>query len=222
MSQHTAGGETGRRIAHRRDELGITREELGERAGMAPGYIQYLEESTTTITGGDLLRLAAALETTVDELLGDGLDGPPGQGPPAVRPELRHLDREECLRLITPGGIGRIAWYGMAGPVVLPVNYRVHNGTIVLCTEKDGLLDRDLRTGIEGVEIKVGFEVDRIDEVRREGWSVLIQGPVHHVTSPEEIAEVAASGVRAWAGGARDRYLRITPYQVSGRRIKGL
>jgi len=222
MTQYPTGGDTGRRIAHRRQELGITREELGERAGMVPGYIEYIEESTASITGGDLLRLASALETTVEELLGGRMDEPPGQGGPAGDPRLRQLDREECLRLIEPGGIGRIAWNGMTGPVVLPVNYKVHNGTIVFRTREGGLVDQDLSTGIEGVELKVGFEVDRIDEVRRQGWSVLVQGPAHHVTSPEEIAEVAEAGLETWAGGHRDHYLRITPHQVSGRRIEGL
>ncbi|MFO7252208.1 MAG: pyridoxamine 5'-phosphate oxidase family protein [Actinomycetes bacterium] len=222
MDQHTAGGETGRRIAARRQELGITREELGERAGIGAGYIAYIEESSTTITTGDLHRLAAALETTVEELLGGGIDRPPGQGGPAPRPELTEIDREECLRLIAPGGIGRIAWYGLSGPVVLPVNYKLYKGAIVFRTQEGGLMDQDLSTGIEGVEIKVGFEVDRIDEIRREGWSVLVQGPAHRVTTPEEIAEVAAAGVETWAGGVRDRYLRITPYQVTGRRIRGL
>jgi Predicted transcriptional regulators len=222
MTRHTTGGDTGRRIAHRREQLGITREELAERAGMVPGYIEYVEESTATITSGDLLRIASALETTVEELLGGGLDTPPGQGGPAGDPRLHELGREECLRLIEPGGIGRIAWNGMTGPVVLPVNYKVHNGTIVFRTREGGIVDRDLSTGIEGVELKVGFEVDRIDEVRREGWSVLVQGPAHHVTSPEEIAEVAAAGLETWAGGDREHYLRITPHQVSGRRIEGL
>ncbi len=222
MSQHTTGGDTGRRIAHRRNDLGLTREELGERAGMVPGYIQYVEESTASITTGDLLRLAAALETTVDELLGGHLEEPPGRGRPTGRPELKELDREECLRLIAPGGIGRIAWYGVAGPVVLPVNFRLHDGAIVFRTQEGGPMDQDLRTGIEGVEIKVGFEVDRIDEANHEGWSVLVQGPAHHVTDPEEIAKVSEAGVEPWAGGPRGLFMRITPYQVTGRRIQGL
>ncbi|MEV5408822.1 pyridoxamine 5'-phosphate oxidase family protein [Thermopolyspora sp. NPDC052614] len=221
MSQHT-GGDTGRRIAHRRHDLGLTREELGERAGMAPGYIQYVEESTTSITTGDLLRLASALETTVDELLGGRTQEPPGASAPVGRRTLTDIDRDECLRLIAPGGIGRIAWYGLSGPVVLPVNYRLHDGAIVFRTQEGGLMDQDLRTGIEGVEIKVGFEVDRIDETNHEGWSVLVQGPAHLVTDPEEIAKVTEADVQPWAGGPRDLYLRITPYQVTGRRIQGI
>lgn len=222
MTQHTTGGDTGRRIARRRQDLGLTREELGERAGMVPGYIQYVEESTTPITTGDLLRLAAALDTTVDELLGGDQEEPPGRSGPTGRQELKPLGREECLRLISPGGIGRIAWYGLSGPVVLPVNYKLHDGAIVFRTKRGGPIDEDLRTGIEGVEIKVGFEVDRIDEANHEGWSVLVQGPAHHVTSEEEIAKMAEAGVESWAGDRLDHYVRIIPHQVTGRRITSL
>lgn len=222
MTRHTASGDTGRRIAQRRAALGLTREQLGERAGMVTGYIEYLEESTADIPGGDLLRIATALETSVEELVGGGMDEPPGQGGPAADPRLRELGREECLRLIEPGGIGRVAWSGQGGPVVLPVNYKMHDGTIVFRTQRGGLIDEELSTCAADLDLKVGFEVDRIDEARREGWSVLVQGPAHRVTAPEEVAAVAASGLETWAGGTRDRYLRITPQQVTGRRIQGL
>ncbi|TMS00355.1 pyridoxamine 5'-phosphate oxidase family protein [Nonomuraea basaltis] len=82
-------------------------------------------------------------------------------------------------------------------------------------------MDQDLRTGREGVEIKIGFEVDRIDEAQREGWSVLIQGPAHHVP-PDEVAKVIDADVTPWAGGDRQLYIRAIPHQITGRRIHGL
>lgn len=44
---------------------------------------------------------------------------------PAGVPRLDKLDREECLRLISPGGVGRIAFSNPSGPVILPVNYTI-------------------------------------------------------------------------------------------------
>jgi hypothetical protein len=41
------------------------------------------------------------------------------------------LDEAECLRLIAPGGIGRIAYSGRFGQAILPVNYERHDGAIV-------------------------------------------------------------------------------------------
>ncbi|MFI9846612.1 pyridoxamine 5'-phosphate oxidase family protein [Nonomuraea sp. NPDC051941] len=70
-----------------------------------------------------------------------------------------------------------MAFNGPDGPTVLPVNYRLHDGAIVFRTAHGGPMDQDLCTGLEGVEIKIGFQVDRADEAQREGWSALIQGP---------------------------------------------
>jgi hypothetical protein len=50
------------------------------------------------------------------------------------KPGLKELDEAECLRLISPGGIGRIAYSGQSGVTVLPVNYKLHQGAIVFRT----------------------------------------------------------------------------------------
>jgi len=133
---------------------------------------------------------------------------------------LEDLDEAECLRLITPGGIGRIAYSGRYGPTVFPVNYRLHAGTIVFRTAQDSPTDEDLRTGIADAEYKVAFEIDEIDLDAREGWSVLIQGPVHHVESESERAEVLQAGVETWPRGDRELFLRIVPSRITGRRIR--
>ncbi|MFG1967226.1 pyridoxamine 5'-phosphate oxidase family protein [Nonomuraea sp. NPDC049028] len=217
----TSTGDLGRRITYHRVRLGLTVDQVAERAEMSPGYLQYLEERPGTPTAETMYRLAGALETTVDDLLGSGVDRPPGRGRAAGAPTLESLDPEECLKLIEPGGIGRVAFSGSHGPTVLPVNYRLHHGFIVFRTAPGGPMDQDLRTGVEGVEIKVGFEVDRIDDAQREGWSVLIQGPAHHI-SPDELSEVTDSDVTPWAGGERPLYIRIVPHQITGRRIHHL
>jgi nitroimidazol reductase NimA-like FMN-containing flavoprotein (pyridoxamine 5'-phosphate oxidase superfamily) len=136
------------------------------------------------------------------------------------RPELEELDEAECLRLIAPGGIGRVAYSGRYGLTVLPVNYRMHEGTIVFRTAQDSPTDEDLRTGIANAEYRVAFEIDEIDLGAREGWSVLIQGPVHHVESDTERASVLEAGVETWPAGDRDLFLRIVPSRITGRRIR--
>ncbi|MFI7445994.1 pyridoxamine 5'-phosphate oxidase family protein [Nonomuraea sp. NPDC049714] len=217
----TGTGDLGRRIAYHRERLGLTRDQVAERAAVSPGYVEYLEESIGSPSTDAVARLAGALETTVDELLGGAVDRPPGRGPAAAAPVLEKLDEQECLRLIAPGGIGRVAFNGSHGPTVLPVNFKLHEGAILFRTAVGGPMDQDLRTGVQGVEIKVGFEVDRIDEAQRDGWSVLVQGPAHHV-SPEEAAALTGSDVSPWAGGDRRLYVRIIPSQITGRRIHGL
>uniref|UniRef100_UPI0009EB5DE5 pyridoxamine 5'-phosphate oxidase family protein n=1 Tax=Nonomuraea pusilla TaxID=46177 RepID=UPI0009EB5DE5 len=217
----TRTSDLGRRLVHHRERLGLSREQVAERAEMSAGYLGYLEESAEPPSSGVLYRLAEALQTTVDDLLGSDVDRPPGRGPAMAHPTLEVLQEEECLRLISPGGVGRVAFSGSHGPTVLPVNYKVREGAIVFRTAPHGPMDEDLRTGLEGVEIKVGFEVDRIDEARHEGWSVLVQGAAHHVP-PEEAGDLAEAGISPWAGGARLLYIRILPTQITGRRIHGL
>ncbi len=135
------------------------------------------------------------------------------------RPRLEWLDKDECLELVAPGGVGRVAFNSPTGPVILPVNYTLDAGTILFRTALGGSIDTDLRTGVEGAEFKVAFEVDRIDEANREGWSVLVRGGAHHVTDEEERAAAAAAGLETWAGGDRELYIRIAPVEVTGRRI---
>jgi nitroimidazol reductase NimA-like FMN-containing flavoprotein (pyridoxamine 5'-phosphate oxidase superfamily) len=130
------------------------------------------------------------------------------------------LDEAECMRLISPGGIGRIAYSGRFDLTVLPVNYKLHDGTIVFRTAQDGATGEDLRTGIANAEYKVAFEVDDLDMTAREGWSVLLQGPAHHVDSEPERASILAAGVEPWPGGERAQFIRITPTRVTGRRIR--
>jgi nitroimidazol reductase NimA-like FMN-containing flavoprotein (pyridoxamine 5'-phosphate oxidase superfamily) len=130
------------------------------------------------------------------------------------------LDETECWRLISPGGIGRIAYNGRYDLTVLPVNYRVADGAIVFRTAGDSLTGEDLRTGIVDADYKVAFEIDHFDVETREGWSVLIQGPAHHLDSDAEQAAARATGVSTWASGKKDHFIRITPARMTGRRIR--
>jgi nitroimidazol reductase NimA-like FMN-containing flavoprotein (pyridoxamine 5'-phosphate oxidase superfamily) len=134
--------------------------------------------------------------------------------------KLEILDEDECVRLIGPAGIGRLAFAGSFDLTVLPVNYVLHDGAILFRTAQAGSIDEDLRTGIEHAEYRVAFEVDDFDTEAREGWSVLIQGPAHHLDDPAEQAEALAAGVEPWPGGDREHFIKITPARITGRRIR--
>jgi nitroimidazol reductase NimA-like FMN-containing flavoprotein (pyridoxamine 5'-phosphate oxidase superfamily) len=133
---------------------------------------------------------------------------------------MEQLDEAECLRLISPGGIGRLAYTGRHGLTVFPVNYVLLEGTIVFRTTHDNPTDEDLRTGIEDAEYKVAFEIDEVDAAAKAGWSVLVQGSAHHVSSDAEHASVLEAGVEPWPGGVRDHFLRIIPTRITGRRLR--
>jgi nitroimidazol reductase NimA-like FMN-containing flavoprotein (pyridoxamine 5'-phosphate oxidase superfamily) len=156
--------------------------------------------------------------------MSDGTRGGPDQSvastaPAAQQPALEPLDEAECLRLISPGGIGRIAYTGRYGLTVLPVNYKLHDGAIIFRTAQDGPTGEDLQTGIAHAEYQVAFEIDDFDAGTRQGWSVLIQGPAHQMSSPAERASVAESGAEPWPSGHREHAIRITPTRITGRRL---
>ncbi|GII82191.1 hypothetical protein Ssi03_01810 [Sphaerisporangium siamense] len=137
----------------------------------------------------------------------------------AGAPMPEEISAEECLTLISPGGVGRVGFGTPSGPLILPVNYTVHQGSVLFRTAFGGPMDQQLDTGLRGVEFKVAFEVDHIDPASREGWSVLIQGAAHRISSEEELTAAKAAAVEPWAGGERRLYIRVTPVQITGRRI---
>lgn len=130
------------------------------------------------------------------------------------------LDEAECLKLIETGDVGRLGYSGRYGPVVLPVNYRLYEGTIVFRTTPASALDEDLRTGIADAFYKVAFEIDSIDTAAREGWSVLVQGTARPVEDRAERAELSRAGVDPWPGGDKELFIRIDPTRITGRRIR--
>ncbi len=66
----------------------------------------------------------------------------------------------------------------------------------------------------------VGFEVDRIDDAQREGWSVLDRGPMLRVVDRTELALTDQAGVEPWRPGALDVVLRLVVRELSGRRLR--
>ena len=138
----------------------------------------------------------------------------------SAAPVVELLDEAECLRLISAGGVGRIGYTGRFGPTVVPVNYALHEGTIVFRTGQHSPMGEDLRTGIEHAESKVAFEIDELSPATRQGWSILIQGSAHPVDSEAERTSVVRSGVEPWAGGEKELFVRVIPTRITGRRIR--
>jgi transcriptional regulator with XRE-family HTH domain len=207
-------GDLSKRIARRRAELRLSRVQVAARAGLSLRYLEYLERYPARPGGAVLRKLAAALQTTPAALLGAGAQLPSAPGHSARPPVVTRLLPTECRQLIAPGGIGRIAFGTTSGPVVLPVNFAVVAGTIVIRTSEGSM--------IEGhADDQVAFEVDHLDEALCQGWSVLVRGPAHRVAHPAELHHVRRdAAVWPWPGGDHDVYVRIIPDRITGRRIE--
>jgi nitroimidazol reductase NimA-like FMN-containing flavoprotein (pyridoxamine 5'-phosphate oxidase superfamily) len=207
-------GDLSKRVARRRAELRLSAAQVAARAGLSLRYLEYLERYPARPDAAALRRLAAALQTTPAALLGAGTQTPPGYGHLARPPVAARLSSAECHQLIAAGGIGRIAFCATSGPVVLPVNFAVVAGSIVIRAREGSVIDGH-------ADGPVAFEVDRVDEVLSQGWSVLVRGLAHRVAHPAELRHVQRdASIWPWPGGEHDVYVRIVPDKITGRRIE--
>jgi uncharacterized protein len=110
--------------------------------------------------------------------------------------------------------IGRIIYNRRALPAVELVNFALDHGDIVIRTDPSGKLAAAIRGAV------VAFEVDSVDIARRTGWSVTAIGPSQVVTDPADIGRLKDIGLRTWAPGERENFIRITPQILNGRRLQ--
>lgn len=59
------------KVKLRRESLGMSQEELAAKAGVSRQTISYLETGAKTALSTTLIKVADALDTTVDELIAD-------------------------------------------------------------------------------------------------------------------------------------------------------
>lgn len=211
-------GDLSRRLAARRAELRLSIRQVAARAGVEPRYLAYLENFPGQPGAATLRQLAAALLTTSAVLLGAGYEGAPGYDPGSAcwgaAGQLERLSQSECHKLLAPRGLGRIAFPAAAGLMVLPVNYAVAGGTIVIRTGAGSLIAGH-------GDGPVSFEADHFDLELGQGWSVLVLGDAHRVLQPDELRHLrAACDLRPWPAGEHDLFVRIVPTQLTGRLIR--
>jgi transcriptional regulator with XRE-family HTH domain len=212
----SGGTDLGRRIAEQRDEAHLAVADVADRAGMSPQYLRYLESSpAANPTPATLTRLAAALNVTPSMLAGAGMNLPPGQRSAAKNATLHDLTAAQCQVLIAAGGVGRFLFVQEGrGPVAIPVNFKMDGADVIFRTSGSS-------TAAEGIGQKpVSFDVDHLDDALGEGWSVLLTGTASVVTGAAETGSVEALDITPWADGDRDVYVRLSPSQVTGRRIR--
>jgi uncharacterized protein len=138
----------------------------------------------------------------------------PAPEPLEAAGRLREMTKAECFELLAGGHLGRLAVVDDRGPVVFPVNYVLDRHTIVFRTEEGTKLDA------AGRGSRACFEVDGSDAVTHTGWSVVVRGEVTEVTGRAELARLNGLPLWPWAPGTRNRYIRLLPATLTGRRIE--
>ena len=127
---------------------------------------------------------------------------------------LQRLSRDECLTLMASVPVGRIIYTRRALPAVELVNFALDHGDIVIRTDCSGKLAAAARGAV------VAFEADQMDLAGQSGWSVTAIGPSTEVTDPGELARLGTIGLKSWAPGERDHFIRISPVMLNGRYLR--
>ena len=147
--------------------------------------------------------------------------GPASQGAGvSARRVVERLDEAACMELLSTGTIARLIYNSRYGPVALPSEYKIHEGSIVFRTYRITFTEDDLRTGIAHAEYQVVVEVDHIDPDAREGWVVLVRGTAHQVDTEAERASVSNVGLESWVEGEPEHFIRVDPISIAGQRIR--
>ena len=133
---------------------------------------------------------------------------------------VERLDEAECMELLGTTRIGRLIYSSRYGPVALPSEYKIYEGSIIFRTYRTTFTEEDLRTGIAHAEYQVAFEADQTDPEAREGWLVLVLGTAHHIDTEAERASIADVGLKSWVEGEPEHFIRVDPIRVAGQRIR--
>lgn len=131
------------------------------------------------------------------------------------RTGLEILDPAACEALLGRMPVGRVVFVDDEGqPLALPVSYRWHDAKVVFRTLEGQKLHAAVRNQ------RVSFEVDYWDPDTHTGASVLVKGKASAVEDWAEVEDLEQLGLVPWASERwRASWIRVTPVEISGRRI---
>ncbi|WP_037040230.1 pyridoxamine 5'-phosphate oxidase family protein [Pseudonocardia halophobica] len=128
---------------------------------------------------------------------------------------LAALSPDECRALLVTHRprLGRLAFVAGDWPLVLPVNFAVDGDVVYFRSAAGSKVAAAARCE------RVTFQVDHVDEVWEEGWSLLAFGRLRVVEDPAELGRARQLPLRPWASGDRPYFLRLDVVSLTGRRI---
>ncbi|HEU5332552.1 MAG TPA: pyridoxamine 5'-phosphate oxidase family protein [Actinocrinis sp.] len=121
------------------------------------------------------------------------------------------MSRAEAIGLLEAQEVGRLVYTRRVLPAVIPVNFVVRGGAVLIRTGSKSSLAQAVRGAV------VAFQVDEVDRVGRSGRSVIVTGVAQLVTDHAQLAQARADGPVPWAAGAKDYFIRIPLTVVTGR-----
>ena len=127
--------------------------------------------------------------------------------------EQRSIDDVNCRLLLASQHVGRLVVPGRV-PSVVPLNYVAVDEVVYFRTDAGSTAARRHGT-------VVVFEVDAVDELGHAGWSVVARGRVEDVTDWAATASELDGRLHPWAPGPKDRWMRLTVEEITGRWVRG-
>lgn len=128
---------------------------------------------------------------------------------------IRELTAEECRRLLTAASVGRLGFTRSGQVEIIPVNYVLDGDDLIIRTLPDGLVSSATASGE-----RIAFEVDHLEDLAGEAWSILMHGQLHAITDADEVAALETDRVTPWAGGDRSLHLRFVVQDLTGRWVR--
>lgn len=123
------------------------------------------------------------------------------------------LDETDCWRLLDSTSVGRLAVDVGGRPDIYPINYVTDRGALVFRTGAGTKLASAV------LMRHVAFEIDGYLPEERTAWSVVVKGTADQVERMEEVFEAEDLPLFPWAAHPKPDFVRITPYEVTGRRF---
>jgi nitroimidazol reductase NimA-like FMN-containing flavoprotein (pyridoxamine 5'-phosphate oxidase superfamily) len=134
-----------------------------------------------------------------------------------IRTWLIDIHPSECEELLARAQLGRVGVVVDGRPEIFPVNHVFDDAThsVAFPTNEGTKLRAALRWP------SVAFEVDGMELDPPGGWSVLVVGRAEEITDTDEVSRLARKRTAVWRAAGDERWLRIKPDKVTGRRIYG-
>jgi uncharacterized protein len=130
------------------------------------------------------------------------------------------LSEDACWARLRVGEVARLAVIVEDHPEIFPINYVVDHGSLVFRTAEGTKVHAALSAS------PVAIEVDGVDAPGEDpgtpaahAWSVVLKGTAEQITATDELMDTTGLPLTPWQTGAKGKFVRITPTEVTGRRF---
>jgi hypothetical protein len=124
------------------------------------------------------------------------------------------LSEDECWSLLSSMTLGRFVTCLGGQPEIFPVNFVTERPTVLFRTAEGTKLSGAVMND------RVAFEADYHDAALTYGWSVIVKGRAHMLSTSAELEEAERAQLRTWTATLKLRYVRVVASEITGRRFK--